>query len=175
MNRKILMILTVLAVPSLALAVMAQHEHGGHDLQSEHAEHAGHTEHAGHGGHALHIGHGDARGHLGADLHRMPSREELEEMGLDTDQIDRLERMHEELAEKAIDLKADEAKAELALHREMADDEARESDLLAAVDRLYEVKADLIKLDVGGLARAKRIVGPELFDELHADGGHGGH
>lgn len=109
-------------------------------------------------------------GMRGEGRHEVPGVQRIlrfaDELELTDEQIDKLETMHTEFAMERIDLEAKIEKAQLTLHALMRDDDAREADVLTAIDKVSALKADKQKMHYQHYKAAKEVLTTEQLDKI---------
>jgi len=140
-----------------APAALAQHHHGHcghHGHQTIHAEHVPHAEHAEHATHGVYNG-----------VH-LPNHETLEEWGFDDELIEELRDLEKRFEDQSSDLRGEIDEASKDLQRLNGDARASESTMHGAIERYFEAKADLLKLQATAAVNARRVMGEERFAKI---------
>jgi len=149
-------IMIALALLSLGVGVpsaFAQHGHGHH----------GHDSHSAHGHDMMHDGHETHGVHFGIHL---PSDAELQEWGFSDRLIEELRDLEERYEREFKNLEADFERAEQELESLHDTEQVRESTMHAAIDRYFEAKADLLKLQATAAVEARDVMGEENFRRI---------
>jgi len=158
-----------LALSTLCLtapAALAQHHHGhdghhGHQtIHAQHIPHAQHVPHAEHAEHAEHATHGVYNG-----VH-LPNHETLKEWGFDDELIEELRDLEKGFEDRSSDLRGELDEASKDLQRLNGDARASESTMHGAIERYFEAKADLLKLQATAAVNARRVMGEERFAKI---------
>lgn len=82
-------------------------------------------------------------------------------LDLSEKQIESLKSLRLETARKVIPLRAEVELAEIELHAAMTSEAPDEDAVMAAIDRIHAVRAELQKAEVSTQLTARRIIGPE--------------
>jgi len=90
----------------------------------------------------------------------------LENLNLPPDQMEQVRDLHLKHREKVIDLKAELEKENLKLRKLLQDENLNERDLLTEIEKISEVRKNLMKERVVFLFNLKKIIPPEEWQKL---------
>jgi periplasmic protein CpxP/Spy len=110
--------------------------------------------------------------HLGPRGRWWNNPEVAQKLGLTANQQKRMEAVFEESRPSLMDLSATVRKEEVALEPLLAADQPDEGKVLAQIDRLAQVRAELEKANARMLLGLRRILTPEQWKTLQADEPH---
>jgi periplasmic protein CpxP/Spy len=110
--------------------------------------------------------------HLGPRGRWWNNPEVAQKLGLTANQQKRMEAVFEESRPSLMDLSATVRKEEMALEPLLAADQPDEGKVLAQIDRLAQVRAELEKANARMLLGLRRILTPEQWKTLQADEPH---